>query len=72
MRRWFGKPLPKTMTQREARSLLEANGWICAIGGKHNVKMTKEGQRPITLPMHNGEAYGPRLTQAILKQAGLR
>lgn len=71
MRRWFRKPLPRTMTQREARSLLEANGWNCTLGGKHVVKMDKEGCRPITLPSHNGEAYGVSLTRSILKAAGL-
>lgn len=60
------------MTQREARSLLEENGWICTQGGKHVVKMEKEGYRPIALPMHRGAEYGVRLTSAILRQAGLR
>jgi len=40
-------------------------------GGKHVVKMEKEGQRPITLPHHHGKTYGKGLTAAILKQAGL-
>lgn len=72
MPRWLRKRLPTKMTQREARSLLELNGWICETGGKHVVKMTKEGRRPITLPHHHGEVYSVGLTSEILKQAGLR
>lgn len=71
MSRWFKrKTLPKTMTQSEAQSLLEANGWICTQGGKHVVKM--EGCRPVTLPRCNGAVYSVDLTSRILKQAGLK
>ena len=64
--------LPKTMTQSEAQSLLEANGWEMTLGGKHNVKMEKKGRRPITLPHCNGAAYSVNLTHRILKEAGLK
>jgi len=37
--------------------LLEANGWTATVGGKHQVKMTKPGYRPITLPMNHGRDY---------------
>lgn len=60
------------MTCREAQSLLEANGWTRTQGGKHGVKMEKQGERPITLPTHNGDAYGVDLTRRILRQAKLR
>lgn len=60
------------MTQREAQSLLEKNGWVRTIGGKHVVKMEKSGCRPITLPSCNGNAYSVDLTSRILKQAGLK
>ena len=40
-------------------------------GGKHVVKMEKEGGRPITLPHHSGKSYGKGLTAAIRRQAGL-
>jgi predicted RNA binding protein YcfA (HicA-like mRNA interferase family) len=60
------------MTQREAQSLLEANGWNCTQGGKHVVKMEKKGYRPITLPHHHGQPYSVDLTRQILKEAGLR
>lgn len=72
--RWFkkGRDLPKTMTQREAQSLLESKGWKRTLGGKHVVKMEKEGRRPITLPHCNGSAYSVDLTSRILKAAGLK
>lgn len=40
-------------------------------GGKHVVKMEKDGHRPITLPRHRGSTYGKELTAAILRQADL-
>jgi predicted RNA binding protein YcfA (HicA-like mRNA interferase family) len=63
--------LPKRLSQKTAQRLLEQHGWTRKRGSKHNVKMVKEGMRPITLPMHRGSDYGPDLTKAILKQAGL-
>ena len=63
--------VPKTLDQRTAQKLLERNGWVRTIGGKHNVKMEKSGQRPITLPRHRGRQYSRALTRAILRQAGL-
>jgi predicted RNA binding protein YcfA (HicA-like mRNA interferase family) len=51
--------------------LLEQNGWEAVRGGKHVVKMTKDGERPITLPIHKGGDYSRGLTASILKQAGL-
>ncbi len=60
------------MTQREVRKLLEQHGWQCTAGGKHGVKMVKDGHRPITLPHHRGADYSPGLFASILKQAGLR
>jgi predicted RNA binding protein YcfA (HicA-like mRNA interferase family) len=52
--------------------LLEEDGWTRTTGGKHQVKMVKSGQRPITLPQHKGRDYSPGLTAAILRQAGLK
>jgi predicted RNA binding protein YcfA (HicA-like mRNA interferase family) len=40
------------LSQKKAIKLLEDNGWTLARGGKHVVKMTKPGNRPITLPHH--------------------
>ena len=62
---------PKRLNQRAAIKLLKSHGWTQTAGGKHAVKMTKTGRRPITLPRHRGVEYGPGLTRAILKQAGL-
>lgn len=63
--------MPKVLSQRTAKRLLESNGWTATIGGKHQVKMEKAGQRPITLPQCKGQDYAPGLTSAILRQAGL-
>jgi predicted RNA binding protein YcfA (HicA-like mRNA interferase family) len=63
--------IPKTLDQRTAQKLLEQHGWVRTVGGKHNVKMTKQGQRPITLPRHHGQQYSRALARAILRQAGL-
>jgi predicted RNA binding protein YcfA (HicA-like mRNA interferase family) len=61
-----------TLNQKKAIKLLKGNGWTQARGGKHQVKMTKSGHRPITLPQHKGRDYQPGLASAILRQAGLR
>ena len=61
-----------TLSQKKAIKLLQENGWTKARGGKHQVKMTKPGHRPITLPQHKGRDYPPGLASAILKQAGLQ
>ncbi len=60
-----------THNQKSVRKLLEQNGWTQTTGGKHAVKMTKPGCRPITLPMHKGRDYSPGLTASILRQAGV-
>lgn len=61
-----------TLNQKRAIRLLEEHGWTRTGGGKHQVKMTKKGRRPITLPQHKRRDYSPGLTSAILRQAGLR
>jgi predicted RNA binding protein YcfA (HicA-like mRNA interferase family) len=65
------RAVPRTLNQKRAIRLLEAHAWTRTIGGKHNVKMTKPGHRPITLPMHKGGDYGPALTASILRAAGI-
>jgi len=58
--------------QKSMRKLLEANGWRQTQGGKHVVKMVKDGElRPITLPTHKHRDYSPGLTSTILRAAGL-
>ncbi|HWF55927.1 MAG TPA: type II toxin-antitoxin system HicA family toxin, partial [Solirubrobacteraceae bacterium] len=59
------------LNQRTAITLLKRHGWEQQTGGKHSVKMTRPGDRPVTLPQHSGHDYGPGLTAAVLKQAGL-
>jgi predicted RNA binding protein YcfA (HicA-like mRNA interferase family) len=54
--------------QRQWRMRLEAAGWTLERGGKHAVKMTKPGRRPITLPYHGGQTYGKGLDAAIRRQ----
>jgi predicted RNA binding protein YcfA (HicA-like mRNA interferase family) len=61
----------RTYNQKSMRKLLEQHGWTQTLGGKHVVKMTKPGCRPITLPMHKGRDYGARLTASILRHAGV-
>lgn len=61
-----------TLNQKKAIKLLKEDGWTQVRGGKHQVKMTKPGRRPITLPRHKGRDYQPGLASAILKQAGLQ
>lgn len=63
--------VPKVLNHDNAKRLLESQGWVATIGGKHSTKMEKPGMRPITLPRHSGRDYGPALRAAIVKQAGL-
>jgi predicted RNA binding protein YcfA (HicA-like mRNA interferase family) len=65
------KPYPKTLNQRSMKKLLEANGWVASVGGKHVIKMEKPGRRPITLPANKRRDYPPGLRAAILREAGL-
>jgi len=62
----------KTLDQKKAIRLLEQHGWTKKRGGKHQVKMVKAGQRPVTLPQHKGRDYYRGLAARILRQAGLR
>jgi predicted RNA binding protein YcfA (HicA-like mRNA interferase family) len=59
------------LNQKRSVRLLKEHGWARTAGGKHGIKMTKQGERPITLPHHRGADYSKGLTQAILKQAGI-
>jgi predicted RNA binding protein YcfA (HicA-like mRNA interferase family) len=67
-----GQGLPRVLNQRTAKRLLQAHGWTETVGGKHVVKMTKPGHRPITLPAYKRRDYPPGLTAAILREAGLK
>lgn len=63
--------MPKLLSQRAARKLLERHGWTKTVGGTHSVKMERSGRRPITLPKHKGADYSLGLTRSILKAAGI-
>ena len=63
--------VPRTINQKTGKKLLEKAGYRMMKGGKHNVKMVKDGERPITLPGHRGQECSVDLTRAILKQAGI-
>ena len=71
----MGKPkpgIPKTLNHDSMVTLLEAHGWTKEIGGKHSTKMTKPGERPVTIPRHRGGDFGPQLRNAILTQSGIK
>lgn len=63
--------MAKLLSQKRAMKLLRKHGWTPTTGGKHVVKMDKDGHRPITLPAHRGQDYSLGLTRAILRQAGI-
>lgn len=44
-------------TQKQWIKKLLADGWALERGGKHQVKMTKPGCRPITLPENKRRTY---------------
>ena len=60
-------------TWSEVIVLWSRNWRLGRSSGKHVVKMTKPGHRPITLPHDKGGGgYPIGLTIAIMRQAGLR
>jgi predicted RNA binding protein YcfA (HicA-like mRNA interferase family) len=59
-------------TQKEWIKRLQQDGWTRERGGKHQVKMTKPGQRPITLPDHKRRAYSKGFEAQLRRQAGLQ
>ena len=61
----------KRYHQKGLIKLLKEHGWKQSAGGKHQVKMTREGHRPVTIPEFKGETLPVGLSQAILKQAGI-
>jgi len=60
------------MTQKEWIKLLQAEGWTRETGGKHQVKMTKPGHRPITLPENHRRSYTKGFEAALRRQTGLK
>jgi len=61
----------KRYTQKTLIKMLKDQEWERSVGGKHQVKMTREGHRPVTIPEFKGETLPVGLSQAILKQAGI-
>jgi hypothetical protein len=59
------------LTQKQWIARLKLEGWKLERGGKHQVKMTKAGHRPITLPENKREAYSKGFEAALRRQAGL-
>ncbi len=58
-------------TQKEWILILKKEGWTQQAGGKHGVKMTKKGYRPITLPTNKRATYPKGLDAAIERESGL-
>lgn len=56
-------------TQKEWIKRLQQQGWTRVPGGKHQVKMTKPGHRPITLPEHKRRAYSKGFEAELRRQA---
>ncbi len=59
-------------TQKDWIKRLQDAGWTKERGGKHQVKMTKPGRRPVTLPTHKGQVYSKGLEAELRKQTGLK
>ena len=54
--------------QKSWIKFLVRRGWAVERGGKHQVKMVKDGSRPITLPMHKGRDYAKGMNAALRRQ----
>ena len=59
------------LTQKQWIARLKLEGWTVERGGKHQVKMTKPGCRPITLPENKRATYSKGFEAALRRQAGL-
>ena len=59
------------MTQTQWIKLLRTDGWRQEAGGKHQVKMTKSGRRPITLPDNHRRAYSKGFEAQLRREARL-
>jgi predicted RNA binding protein YcfA (HicA-like mRNA interferase family) len=59
-------------TQREWIKRLQREGWLLERGGKHQVKMTKAGRRPITLPENKRRVYPKGFEAQLRREAGLQ
>jgi hypothetical protein len=59
------------MTQTQWMGLLRSDGWRREAGGKHQVKMTKQGMRPVTLPDNHRRAYSKGFEAQLRRETGL-
>lgn len=59
------------MRQAQWVTLLRGDGWRQEAGGKHQVKMTKTGRRPITLPDNHRRAYSKGFEAQLRREARL-
>jgi predicted RNA binding protein YcfA (HicA-like mRNA interferase family) len=59
-------------TQKEWIKRLQREGWVLERGGKHQVKMTKLGQRPVTLPENKRCAYSKGFESQLRRETGLQ
>lgn len=59
-------------TQKEWIRRLQQEGWTLERGGKHQVKMTKPGLRPVTLPENRRRAYSKGFEAQLRREAGLQ
>ena len=57
-------------TQKDWIKQLRADGWTLERGGKHQVKMTKAGQRPVTLPENHRRAYSKGFEAQLRRETG--
>jgi predicted RNA binding protein YcfA (HicA-like mRNA interferase family) len=59
------------MTGSALVKLLKQNGWqVDRISGSHYIMV--KGNRTISVPVHGKKELGKGITQAILKQAGIK
>jgi hypothetical protein len=58
--------MPKT--QKHWIKRLQLEGWSKERGGSHQVKMTKPGCRPITLPDNRRRAYSKRFEAQLERE----
>ena len=59
-------------TQKEWIKRLQQEGWTLESGGNHQVKMTKPGHRPVTLPEHKRRAYSKGFEAQLRRETGLK
>lgn len=61
--------MPKTQVQWI--KLMRSNGWRQEAGGKHQVKMTMSGRRPVTLPDNHRRAYSKGFEAQLRRETRL-